>query len=75
MKVITKDLTGVDLVAKDFLNKLAPNTSSATAVGLSGDLGSGKTTFSQAVGRNLGIQEFITSPTFVIIKRGINSFP
>ncbi len=68
MKVITKDLTEVDLVAKDFLNKLIPNTSSATVVGLSGDLGSGKTTFSQAVGRNLGIKEFITSPTFVIMK-------
>lgn len=40
----------------------------ATVVGLSGDLGSGKTTFSQAVARLLGVNEIVTSPTFVIEK-------
>lgn len=37
-------------------------------VGLIGDLGTGKTTFVQKVGRALGITEPITSPTFVIQK-------
>lgn len=40
----------------------------ATVVGLSGHLGSGKTTFVQAMAESLGIKEFITSPTFVIMK-------
>jgi tRNA threonylcarbamoyladenosine biosynthesis protein TsaE len=40
----------------------------AVIVGLSGDLGSGKTTFSQCVAELLGIAENVTSPTFVIEK-------
>ena len=35
---------------------------------LSGDLGAGKTTFTQGLGRALGVREPITSPTFVIAR-------
>ncbi len=35
---------------------------------LHGDLGSGKTTFTQTLGKLLGVKEVITSPTFVIMK-------
>ena len=38
-------------------------------VGLSGNLGAGKTTFIQAVARHLGIKNKVSSPTFVIIKK------
>lgn len=65
----TRNLTEFRQAASDFLSGLTPLTNSACVVGLSGDLGSGKTTFSQAVGKNLGIQEFITSPTFTIMKK------
>lgn len=41
----------------------------ATVVFLSGDLGSGKTTATKAMAKVLGIEEDITSPTFVILKR------
>lgn len=60
----------VDNTARDFLKTLENETSSthATIIGLSGDLGSGKTTFTQAVARALNIKEYITSPTFVIEK-------
>ncbi len=35
---------------------------------LTGDLGAGKTTFTQGLGIGLGIEEAITSPTFVIAR-------
>ena len=40
----------------------------ALMVGLSGHLGAGKTAFSKAVAKELGITETVTSPTFVIMK-------
>lgn len=48
--------------------KLNGETKSAMVLGLSGDLGAGKTTFSQQVAKVLGIEEKVTSPTFVIEK-------
>jgi tRNA threonylcarbamoyladenosine biosynthesis protein TsaE len=36
---------------------------------LSGDLGSGKTTFMQGVAQGLRVDENITSPTFVLVKQ------
>lgn len=36
-------------------------------IGLSGDLGAGKTTFSQAVGQAFGVAEPMPSPTFTLI--------
>lgn len=44
------------------------NADEATVVGLSGHLGSGKTAFVQAVAAELGVEEQVTSPTFVIMK-------
>jgi tRNA threonylcarbamoyladenosine biosynthesis protein TsaE len=41
----------------------------AAVVGLSGHLGAGKTAFTKAVGKVLGIVEEITSPTFVLMKQ------
>ena len=41
----------------------------AAVVALSGDLGSGKTTFVQGLAPVLGIKEKIASPTFVVMKR------
>ena len=68
MKILSRNLKETDKVAQDFLNKLSPKNDSATVVGLFGDLGSGKTTFAQALARYLNITEVVTSPTFVIEK-------
>lgn len=67
MKKEVKSIKTMNAFAADFLSGLAPTTQ-ATIVGLSGDLGSGKTTFVQSIARALGITDQITSPTFVIIK-------
>lgn len=69
MKVISKNLEETIKTAQDFVSKLKNvNSEQATVVGLFGDLGSGKTTFSQALGKELGVEDVMTSPTFVIEK-------
>jgi len=39
---------------------------------LSGELGAGKTTFTQGLARGLGIEDTVTSPTFVIARTHVN---
>lgn len=41
----------------------------AIVIGLEGDLGGGKTTFTQGFAKGLGIEKKILSPTFVIMKK------
>ena len=41
----------------------------AAVIALTGELGSGKTTFLQGFAKGLGIKEKVLSPTFVIMKR------
>jgi tRNA threonylcarbamoyladenosine biosynthesis protein TsaE len=48
--------------------KKAPNGKRALILALSGDLGSGKTTFTQYFLRALRVKGKITSPTFVLMK-------
>jgi tRNA threonylcarbamoyladenosine biosynthesis protein TsaE len=44
------------------------NSDKALVVGLSGYLGAGKTAFVKAVAKILGVNESVTSPTFVLMK-------
>lgn len=48
--------------------KLLPHKNSATVVFLKGELGAGKTTFMQQLGRELGVEESMQSPTYVLMK-------
>jgi tRNA threonylcarbamoyladenosine biosynthesis protein TsaE len=55
-------------IAFEFVAELRPHTTEATIVALQGDLGSGKTTFTQFVANTLHFEGAVTSPTFVIEK-------
>jgi tRNA threonylcarbamoyladenosine biosynthesis protein TsaE len=50
--------------------KLAtPRRKRALVIALQGDLGAGKTTFTQGFARGLGIKRRMASPTFIIMRR------
>ena len=63
----TNNLEETAQMAAECLAGLEPSQQ-ATVLALRGDLGAGKTTFTQALARELGISENVTSPTFVIMK-------
>jgi tRNA threonylcarbamoyladenosine biosynthesis protein TsaE len=51
---------------QDLARRLALELPPGTVLALHGDLGAGKTTFTQGLARGLGIHESVTSPTFNI---------
>ena len=53
---------------RNILAGLFPGSERATLVTLSGELGAGKTTFVQQVASIFGVEEAVTSPTFVLAK-------
>ncbi|MFC4075299.1 tRNA (adenosine(37)-N6)-threonylcarbamoyltransferase complex ATPase subunit type 1 TsaE [Salinithrix halophila] len=53
---------------RELAGRLAERFQPGDVVALEGDLGAGKTTFSQGVAKGLGIEESIDSPTFTLIK-------
>jgi len=69
MKII-KNLEEMDEFAKSIANKISgrPTSGKAIVLGLFGDLGSGKTTFSKSFVGAFGVEQTVTSPTFVIEK-------
>ena len=64
MKIITKNSKETQDLAKKLLIKL----SGGEVLALEGDLGAGKTTFTQGLAKALGIKDKVTSPTFVLLK-------
>ncbi len=67
MKIFSRKLEETEEVAQTFVESLTSGDK-ACVVALQGDLGAGKTAFSQAVGRALKVAENMHSPTFVIMK-------
>jgi tRNA threonylcarbamoyladenosine biosynthesis protein TsaE len=61
-------LTELDQAAQKVLAMLPQKIKGASVIALEGDLGAGKTTFVQALGKALGIQENMQSPTYVLMK-------
>ena len=64
-----------DQETKDFAKELAKkllddkNPDQPVVIALTGDLGAGKTTFTQGFAKALGVKKRILSPTFLIMKR------
>lgn len=71
VKIITKSSQETYNVGK----LLALQLRGGEIISLLGDLGGGKTTFTQGLAAGLGIKEAITSPTFVILKKYQSSHP
>lgn len=71
-KKTSKNIKETSKIAQIFIDEILKNKKKkkgALVVGLSGDLGAGKTTFTKAVAKHLGIKNKISSPTFVIMKK------
>ncbi len=64
-----KNLKELQELAAQWVRRLLPFTDRATVVGLTGELGAGKTSFVQGVAKALGITDHVTSPTFVLMKK------
>ncbi|MFJ8237882.1 tRNA (adenosine(37)-N6)-threonylcarbamoyltransferase complex ATPase subunit type 1 TsaE [Ureibacillus sp. NPDC094379] len=54
---------------QDLAYKLAELLEAQDTITLEGDLGAGKTTFTQALAKGLGINRTVNSPTFTIMKQ------
>ena len=61
--MISKSLQETEVFATELLQKIKTNV-----VGFYGDLGSGKTALTKSIAKIVGVQEEVTSPTFVIAK-------
>ncbi len=78
MKKVSKNQQDSQIIAKEFIEQILRYekiSKSACVVGLSGDLGTGKTIFTQAVAKILGVKRKVNSPTFVIMKRYEIKYP
>lgn len=87
--MISNSLEDTKKMADDFVNilkkmdkkidkKYVDIKNCALVIGFSGDLGSGKTAFTQLISKILNIKESVTSPTFVIQKNykiNLTNFP
>ena len=58
-----------------FAFDLAKTIKPPVVINLSGDLGAGKTTFTQGFLKGLGVAENVTSPTFTILNEYRTTFP
>ena len=68
MEKLCKNLNDTQNIAKKFCDTLK----GGEIITLNGDLGAGKTTFTQFLAKALGITEPVTSPTFTLMNQYLN---
>ncbi|MDD3126115.1 MAG: tRNA (adenosine(37)-N6)-threonylcarbamoyltransferase complex ATPase subunit type 1 TsaE [Candidatus Izemoplasmatales bacterium] len=71
IKLVIHNLKEMEALAMQIAKRLFPGF----ILGLGGDLGSGKTTFTKYLAKHIGIEATINSPTFTILKIYQNSLP
>ena len=65
----SKSLVETQVLASNLLKQITPVDDFATVIFLEGDLGSGKTTFTKSLAKELGIKDTVISPTFILQKK------
>jgi len=67
----TKEVRETSSVARELAREIGRTASSEKAIvlALEGQLGAGKTTFTQALAKALGVRRRVLSPTFLVMKR------
>ncbi len=68
-KKIIENIEEMEEFAGFYIKNLEKKSDGAEIILLEGDLGSGKTTFTQQIAKIFEIEDYVTSPTFVIQKR------
>lgn len=71
MKIEIHDLKDTEKIGKIIAGIL----DKGTVLCLDGDLGAGKTTLTQFIAKEFGVNEYVTSPTFTIIKEYEGKLP
>ncbi|MEK7649237.1 MAG: tRNA (adenosine(37)-N6)-threonylcarbamoyltransferase complex ATPase subunit type 1 TsaE [Patescibacteria group bacterium] len=66
-KVITHTAVTLKQIAR-IVHEIAIHLHGGDVIALQGELGAGKTTFTQLLAQELGVRERVASPTFVIMK-------
>ena len=68
METLLPTLESLQAEATSYIHTLSAKAEGATLITLSGELGAGKTSYAQGVAKGLGVDEHVTSPTFVLEK-------
>jgi tRNA threonylcarbamoyladenosine biosynthesis protein TsaE len=68
-KYIINQPADFQVVIKDILDLYKKEDKSSVVIALTGELGAGKTAFTKELGKVIGIDDVITSPTFTVMKQ------
>lgn len=69
MEILTKSAQETKDLGQEFANCLKGGIAKWRVIGLTGELGAGKTTFVQGLAKGLGIDQRILSSTFIMIRQ------